>query len=343
MQLAKYTIGAKIFGAFAAMSAIIGFMGLAGYGVLSAAGNIAVTTFDGPLMAINYARAAQTDFTEMQMAELRFEHAAPAERAAIAAEITELSTPSPTTWTSPPSAALTPTSRRSSPDQALGRALARRARPGRHDALENLDQQIDGKFDLLIEFNTDHSFIGRRQTVTNIGHYKYASIGTTVFALLLAAGLTWLLRNRIVRPLRPPPRVADRIAKGDLETTIPKGGQDETGTLLNSMTVMQDNIRETMTREKELRRSAENRLADALETCARRRDAGGAGRQDRDVQLHPARLFPGHRRSTDAGHPVRRRAGADPEPAGPHPGAQRRHRPPRAMPNWNWPTAAGCA
>ena len=58
MQLAKYTIGAKIFGAFAAMSAIIGLMGLAGYGVLSAAGTIAVTTFDGPLMAINYARAA---------------------------------------------------------------------------------------------------------------------------------------------------------------------------------------------------------------------------------------------------------------------------------------------
>ena len=73
MQLAKYTIGAKIFGAFAAMSAIIGLMGLAGYGVLSAAGNIAVTTFDGPLMAINYARAAHTDFTEMQCWSTRFE------------------------------------------------------------------------------------------------------------------------------------------------------------------------------------------------------------------------------------------------------------------------------
>ena len=32
------------------------------------------------------------------------------------------------------------------------------------------------------------------------------------------------------------------------------------------MTVMQDNIREAMTREKALRRSAENRLVDALET-----------------------------------------------------------------------------
>src|ERR1700709_718847 len=92
MQLAKYTIGAHISGAFAAMSTLIGVMGLAGYGVLSAAGRIAVTTFDGPLMAINYARAAQTDFTGMQLAERRYEHAPPAGRGAIAAEISDLAT-----------------------------------------------------------------------------------------------------------------------------------------------------------------------------------------------------------------------------------------------------------
>src|SRR5258705_514816 len=90
MALAKYTIGARIFGAFAPMSAVIGLMGLASYGVLSAAGGIAVTTFDGPLMAINYARAAQTDFTEMQLAELRYEHASAADRAAIAANIADI-------------------------------------------------------------------------------------------------------------------------------------------------------------------------------------------------------------------------------------------------------------
>ncbi len=267
MQLAKYTIGAKIFGAFAAMSAVIGVMGLAGYGVLSAAGTIAVTTFDGPLMAINYARAAQTDFTEMQLAELRFEHAAPADRAAITAQITELAD----TF----SADLDVAAQRSleADEQKViakikplfERWRAARAR-GDVKELENLDQQIDGQFDLLIEFNTDHSYIGRRQTVTNIGHFKYASIAITIFALLLSAGLTWLLRSRIVRPLRAAASVADRIAKGELETPIPRGGRDETGTLLNSMTVMQDSIREAMTREKELRRSAENRLADALET-----------------------------------------------------------------------------
>src|SRR5580700_9848885 len=91
MSLAKYSIGTKIFGAFVAMSVIIAILGFAGYTVLSAAGDMAVTTFDGPLMAINYARAAQTDFVDLQMAELRFENAMPAERAGIVSEINDLS------------------------------------------------------------------------------------------------------------------------------------------------------------------------------------------------------------------------------------------------------------
>jgi len=267
MQLAKYTIGAKIFGAFAAMSAIIGLMGLAGYGVLSAAGTIAVTTFDGPLMAINYARAAQTDFTEMQIAELRYEHATPAQRPAIAADISGIFDNFTTDLEVAKQRSLAADEQKVI---AQIEPLVRRWRDARAAGdvaeLSSLDQRIDDKFDLLIEFNTDHSFIGRRQTVSNIGHYKYASIGMTVLALLLSAGLTWLLRSRIVRPLRAAATVADRIAKGELETKIPQGGQDETGALLNSMTVMQDNIREAMTREKALRRSAENRLVDALET-----------------------------------------------------------------------------
>src|ERR1700744_1567418 len=87
MLRAKYSIGAKIFGAFIAMGALIALLGAAGYGVLAFAGNMAVTTFDGPLMAINYARAAQTDFTDLQMDERRFEQGTPAEQKSLAAEI----------------------------------------------------------------------------------------------------------------------------------------------------------------------------------------------------------------------------------------------------------------
>jgi len=267
MQLAQHTIGAKIFGAFVAMSAVIGLMGLVGYAVLAASGNDAITTFDGPLQAINYAGRAQHDFTEMQLAELRYEHAAPSQRAGISADISDLA--------SNFSADLEVAAQRSlAQDEqkmiAQIRPLVARWREARARGdtaeLERLDRQIDEKFDLLIEFHTDHSYIGRRQTVTNINNYKYASAAVSVFALLLAAGITLLLRSHIVRPLRAAATVADRIAKGELQTAIPPGGEDETGALLNSMTVMQDSIREAMAREKSLRRSAENRLVDALET-----------------------------------------------------------------------------
>jgi signal transduction histidine kinase len=267
MSLAKYSIGTKIFGAFIAMSALIALLGAAGYGVLSFAGKMAVTTFDGPLMAINYARAAQSDFIMLQMAELRYEHADTKEREAIAQEIGELAS----TFADDFSVA----EQRSMADDEkhlireikplVARWRAMRAK-GDIAAMEKIDQQVDDKFDLLIELNTDHSFVGRRQTVSNVDTYKYLSAGATLLALLLAGAITLFLRSRIVRPLSAAAMVADRIAGGELQTPIPPGGADETGMLLKSMTVMQDNIREMMTREKTLRHSAESRLSDALET-----------------------------------------------------------------------------
>lgn len=265
--MAKYSIGAKIFAAFVAMSLIIAATGFAGYGVLSAAGNIAVLTYDGPLMAISYSRAAHSDFIQMQALEQRIEHADASERAALASELDDMAA----TFDGDLDVA---SNRAQAADERrlIGQIgpLVKRWRTARangdHAALARLEDAITEKFDLLIELITDHGFVARRQTVTNMADFKYASIAMTAFALLLAAGITLLLRSRIVRPLRAAASVADRIAHGELQTTIPQGGGDETGALLKSMTVMQDNIRAAMTREKELRRSAENRLVDALET-----------------------------------------------------------------------------
>ncbi len=267
MSPSDTSIGAKIFGAFIAMSAIIALLGAAGYAVLASAGDMAVTTFDGPLMAINYARAAQTDFTQLQMDELRFEHATPQEKVAITADIAD------TVATFYDDLDVAAQRSYATDEQRLIRQIRplvgqwREARNrGDIRTLERLDTQIDDKFDLLIELNTDHSFISRRQTVTNVTNYRYATLAATVLALMLAAGITLFLRRRIIRPLSAAAAVADRIAKGELQTVIPPGGADETGALLKSMTVMQDSIRAMMTRETSLRLSAENRLADALET-----------------------------------------------------------------------------
>jgi len=264
---AKYSIGAKIFGAFVAMSLLIAATGFGGYWVLSAAGNIAVFTFDGPLMAINYSRAANTDFIQMQLLAQRYDQAAPKAQADIASQISDMASSFDGDLDVAAQRASEPGERKAIAEIApLVKRWRKAQSSGDHVQQAKLDEAIGGKFDLLIELITDHSYVAERQTITSIKNFKYASIGMTIFALLLAAGITLALRSRIVRPLRAAANVADRIAGGDFQIQIPTGGADETGALLKSMTVMQDSIREAMTREKDLRRSAENRLVDALET-----------------------------------------------------------------------------
>ncbi len=265
------SIGTKIFGAFFVLSVIVGALGAYSYGVLNAAGGIVVDTYDGPLMAINYARAASLDFSQMQNAMLRRRLAPANGRAAIDKEIDDLTS----TFLSDLEVAQ---ERSGYPDELKAvreiKSLvqvwnARRQADGQRtdDArLEALESRILDRFDLLTEFNADHSFVGRRKAVWSIGYYEYLSIAMTVLSLLLAIIITIFLARRIVLPLKSAASVANRIADGELQTPIPPGGSDETGTLLNSMTVMQDNIREMVERETARALSAEGRLLHALET-----------------------------------------------------------------------------
>ena len=84
------SIGSKIFGAFFVLSVIVGALGAYSYAVLDAAGNIVVSTYDGPLMAINYARAASVDFSQMQTAMLQRRLASPMQRPTIDKQIDDL-------------------------------------------------------------------------------------------------------------------------------------------------------------------------------------------------------------------------------------------------------------
>src|SRR5262249_38747679 len=120
-------------------------------------------------------------------------------------------------------------------------------------------------FDVLAELATGHSFVQRRRVVSDVAYFQYTSAGALLLALFLAAVITLVLGRRIIRPLREAATIADRIAAGKLQAPIPAGGPDETGMLLRSMTVMQQNIREMVEREQAQRRSAQNRLAEALE------------------------------------------------------------------------------
>ncbi len=266
--LRRHSIGTKIFAGFLAMGVLIGALGFYGLGVLNSAGDMVTRTYDGPMQAINYARAASVDFVQMEQQVLQ-RKLTPSPK--IDARIDELTG----TFFDDLDVAQ---ERLTAPDEhavaADIRTLVERWRAAwrksEHDKtdpkLDALDKQIMDKFDMLIELNADHSFVGRRKAVWSILSFKYSLGWFTAAALLLAMLITAVLARRIMRPLSSAVAAADRIAQGQFETPIPDAGKDETGILLNSMTVMQDNIRTMMARETARAQSAETRLMQALET-----------------------------------------------------------------------------
>ena len=267
MSKFRKSIGALLFGAFFAMSMIIAVQGYYGYSVLSAAGGMVIDTFDHPLMAVNYARAAEFDFAQIERKLLERTHAAPKDRTVLDAGIDDLAA----TFESDLAVAEERSPEADELHQIeIVKALVKRWTAARQSGdsarMDALARSIDGTFDLLIEFNTDHSYVDRRKAVAAIAQFRYVLVTGLAGSVLLAFLIAALLARRIARPLSQAASVADRIAGGEFETPIPAGGQDETGTLLRSMTAMQENIRAMMARETQRAASAEVRLTDALET-----------------------------------------------------------------------------
>ena len=249
------------------MAAVIALLGVFSYVLLARSGQMVIDTFDRPLMAVNYARAANLDFSQIEQRVLQRAAAARSERAAIDKEINSLM--------SSFSADLAVADERSTEIderrqldwlKALMSGWTEARRAGNAVKMHTLAHRIDDAFDLLIEYYTDHSFAYRQTAVDSISLFRFV-IGTGVMgSLLLAFFTSQLLTRQIARPLAQAALAADRVAAGEFETKIPAGGADEIGTLLRSMTIMQNNIRAMVEKEKARAASAEGRLGDALET-----------------------------------------------------------------------------
>ena len=265
------SIGATIFGAFVVMGLLIAALGGYGLYVLQSAGGFVVELYDRPLMAINFDRAASLDFAEMDKELIRRGTASRQDQAAIDAKIEHLARIF--------GEDLAVAAARSLYDdekaviEQIRELVAHwnelRLDPAKVTAADDFDTvaaKVMERFDLLAELATGHSFVLRRQVVSAIAFFKYSSIAALILALALSAGITFMLVRRIIRPLRGAAAIADRIAEGELQAPIPEGGGDETGLLLRSMAVMQQNIRDMVEREQAQRRSAHNRLIEALES-----------------------------------------------------------------------------
>lgn len=266
-----HSIRTAIFGAFVAMGLITGALGAYGLYVLNATGRLVVQTFDGPLMAINFARAASLSFSRMDKELLRRAYAPPEDHVEIDKLIEELSEVFVEDLAIAEQRALAANERTTIAE--IKRLFAEwnehrlaGGDPATDEELRGLSDKLVECFDILTELIAGHTFIERRKAIWAIGDYEYYGMGALAFALLLSGAITLLLARRIIRPLSSAAVVADRIAGGELNTPIPVGNRDETGALLRSMAFMQQSIRLMMEREMAQRRSAQNRLIDALES-----------------------------------------------------------------------------
>ena len=270
------TIRGRIVIAFLVMSAITGVLGLSAASSIRRADELVSQTFDRSLMSINYARAAATDFAGMRSVEARrWVITDPVARAALDERLVSLQRLL--------AEDLEIAVARAQSDRATGAARAAeqavsawtgaRAKLSERDrgqaAYAELDRHAaaaEENFDLFINYTAGDGFIYRQQARAIVARETRINLFGTLIAVLLSGTVAFYLSRRIMGPLADASQAASRIAAGDLSGTMPAGGADEVGTLLAAMGVMRDNIRQAMEREVAQRISAEDRLADALET-----------------------------------------------------------------------------
>ena len=275
------TIRGRILIAFLIMSVITAALGAYAIAGLTNAGRLVDKTFDESLMSINYARAAATDFAAMRAAFARRWIATDAQtRTALDDDINQLGE---TLADDIKIAGRRSQSKRASRaadnvqravDAWSGireRLLDSTKLDVNWATLDHYAAKVDEQIDLLVNYTAGDGFLYRQSARATVARDVQLNIAGTALALLLSALVAYALARRIVGPVAVASNVAERIAAGKLDVAVPRGGGDELGALLAAMGVMRDNIKKMMDREVAQRRSAQARLADALESFARRR------------------------------------------------------------------------
>ena len=270
------TIRGRILVAFLVMSVITASLGgYAAFGIRDA-GILVDKTFDESLMSINYARAAATDFAAMRAAFARQWIANdPQMRASLDAEIAKLTKTLTDDLKIAVQRSQSTRAERAAAQVREAVAAWRTARERLLDGtkldvswevLDNYAAKVDEQIDLLINYTAGDGFIYRQTARATVARDIQLNILGTALALALSAMVAWALARRIVGPLGAASNIAQKIAAGKLDVVVPDGTNDEVGKLLSSMRTMRNNIKDMMDREVAQRRSAQARLADALQS-----------------------------------------------------------------------------
>jgi diguanylate cyclase (GGDEF)-like protein len=270
------TIRGRILIAFLFMSMITGALG--GYAAMGMkqTGILVAKTFDESLMSINYARAAAADFAAMQAAfARRWINSDSDARAALDQTVKSLSrsfaddlkiAAERSQSVRAAQAAANVQQAASDWDGVRLRLLSGTEPDINWETLDRYTAIVDQQIDLLINYTAGDGFTYRQLASEAVARGVNLNLAGTALALLFSAAVAFLLARRIIGPVAAASEVAEHIANGKLDVRIPQGSADELGALLTAMRRMRDNIRVMMEREVEQRRSAQSRLADALES-----------------------------------------------------------------------------
>ena len=275
--LGMLTVRRKILFAFLAIAGITVCYGTYAIGSIAVSGVLMVETFDRVLMSIDYARAASADFAGMEAVLARQRASAPEQRPTLETRVDELAT-----------------SVREDLEVAAERSLSSHAAATAHNAMRALAAwqairatpddsaeftasdrwtkldaaaaTVNEQLELLINHTASDGFKHRQAATSIIRESRVLNGFGTAIAVLLAGWVASMLSRQIMTPVRAASAAARRIAAGDLDARIPRTGRDELGALLSAMEAMRDNLQVMMSREVALRRSAQVRLTDAIES-----------------------------------------------------------------------------
>jgi signal transduction histidine kinase/HAMP domain-containing protein len=284
MQIGRYipralkSIRGRLYLAFLGFSVFMAAFGIYAIDSIRDTSALVTRTYDKPLMAINFARSAQLEFAQMDHDLRRMSYTPDAEqRARIQKRIEtqrrtfhdDLKVAEERSLSARSVATIREISRISEEWHRMREEMQLDGL-GASD-LKQLDRvaaRIVEKFDLLIDLTAGDGFLIRQDALKAIERSRVANTSAIAAILGLSLVIIALLSRSILGPLGAAARVADRISQGELNAQIPRHGDDETGALLHSLEVMQDNLRAMMAQEVALRKSAQAQLADALDSSS---------------------------------------------------------------------------
>ncbi len=270
---AGLSLRTRILPAFCTAALITLALGVFAVRSVERSGGIVVDIFGQGLIATSYARSAAANFAAMDAAFARRHLATEAgSRDAEERRLSEL-------------AALTFDDLGIAAQRSASEAVSRAAEAARlavqawseaarasHGAaapdwnrLADLAEEANERFEVLVNHLAGDAFRQRRRAQEAIAATQNRTAAGTGVALLFGIAVALLLSRRIIGPVAAASAAASGIAAGRLDTPIPAGGRDELGVLLRAMGQMRDAIQATVESEKAERRSAQGRLADAME------------------------------------------------------------------------------